>query len=494
MSYRGRGGGRGGGGRRGGGGGGGRRGGGGGGYDWRQHVRPRGGGGGGGRGGRGGGRGGRGGSPRADGNGRPQFDRASGGVRSFRELEDTLRRIDGKQYPAYKDLLGFWELGGGVTLGVDHVQGDAYAAPSRFHVSVPAAIAQFPRDLYCLPVRKRALCDFLARVLSSHCDAIGASRGNGRGQGWNSAKGGELGLSRPSQHVIYRSSVVIDERTGAVEARFTVALPAQGRRILGHEASRIILNSIPELARAALIASSPKIVPQQLRAHVDSVHAQDVLRRVCLPAAGLVAFVRNGAVLPRLSGASDRPMASEKAVAFKSPDSMLVRIVIEDDSPGAALFTPVEVEGMGVPAGITLICGGGYHGKSTLLRALELGVYDKVPGDGREFVCCDASAVKIRAEDGRNVAGVDIQQFISNLPFKKDTQQFSSTCASGSTSQAAAISEALEVGSRLLLLDEVSVVEVMVMMMMVVVVVVTMANWKWEWELEWGRARLSSPS
>ena len=196
-------------------------------------------------------------------------------------------------------------------------------------------------------------------MLSSHCDAIGASQGNGRGSGWNSAKGGELGLARPSQHVIYRSSVVIDDKTGAVEARFTVALPAQGRRILGREASRIILNSVPELARAALVASSPKIQPERLRAHVDSVHAQDVLRRVCLPAAGLVAFVRNGAILPRLSGASDRPMSAETAVAFKSPESMLVRLVVEDDSPGTPLFAPVELEGMGVPAGITLICGGG---------------------------------------------------------------------------------------------------------------------------------------
>jgi len=109
---------------------------------------------------------------------------------------------------------------------------------------------------------------------------------------------------------------------------------------------------------------------------------------------------------------------------------------------------------MGIPKGVTVIVGGGYHGKSTLLRALERGVYPHVPGDGREFVVTDATAVKIRAEDGRRVQNVDISPFISDLPYGRPTDQFSSEDASGSTSQAANIVEAVEIGTTALLLDE----------------------------------------
>ncbi len=109
---------------------------------------------------------------------------------------------------------------------------------------------------------------------------------------------------------------------------------------------------------------------------------------------------------------------------------------------------------MGIKRGVTLIVGGGYHGKSTLLKAIERGVYNHIPGDGREFVLTVEDAVKIRAEDGRKIENVDISPFISKLPFGLTTEDFTTENASGSTSQAANIMEALEIGTSLLLLDE----------------------------------------
>jgi predicted ABC-class ATPase len=109
---------------------------------------------------------------------------------------------------------------------------------------------------------------------------------------------------------------------------------------------------------------------------------------------------------------------------------------------------------MGIPKGVTLIVGGGYHGKSTLLRAIERGVYNHIPGDGREWTVTVPSAVKIRAEDGRFVQKVDISPFIGTLPYGRETASFSTENASGSTSQAANIMEALEVEAKLLLVDE----------------------------------------
>jgi predicted ABC-class ATPase len=159
---------------------------------------------------------------------------------------------------------------------------------------------------------------------------------------------------------------------------------------------------------------------------------------------GLVAFVSDGSILPRESGISDRPMRDE-VVPFQSPESLRVELKRANGEP---------VTGMGIPEGVTVIVGGGFHGKSTLLEALSRGVYNHVPGDGREFVVTRDDAVKIRAEDGRSVVGNDLRAFISRLPLGRETSQFSSENASGSTSQAANILESIEAGSRLLLMDQ----------------------------------------
>lgn len=225
--------------------------------------------------------------------------------------------------------------------------------------------------------------------------------------------------------------------------RFTVALPARGRSIEGRAAARILAESLPAACRASLYAAA--LDAAALAAHVTSVEDQEHLREVGLPAAGLVAFVANGAVLPRASGADDRPMAAAGVVAFRSPPGMEVTIKLPSGR---------SVSGMGIRPGITLVVGGGFHGKSTLLAALEVGVYNHIPGDGREFVVAAPSAVSIRAEDGRSVTGVDISPFINNLPFGKPTTSWSSADASGSTSQAANIMEALEARARVLLIDE----------------------------------------
>eukprot|EP00300_Choanocystis_sp_HF-7_P008551 c15973_g1_i2.p1 GENE.c15973_g1_i2~~c15973_g1_i2.p1 ORF type:complete len:434 (-),score=84.37 c15973_g1_i2:46-1347(-) len=217
-------------------------------------------------------------------------------------------------------------------------------------------------------------------------------------------------------------------------------MPANGRSILGYEAAEILCNLLPSLAQQALTIAG--VSAQALRSHVDSVEAQDELRSMLLPA-GLVAFVRNGAILPRESGVSDAPLSS--AVPFQSPASMQVSFKLRHCG---------EVTGMGIPRGVTVIVGGGFHGKSTLLRALEVGCYNKVPGDGREFVACDPNVAKIRSEDGRSVVQVDITPFINNLPHAKSTKAFSTPNASGSTSQAANIMEALEAGATTLLIDE----------------------------------------
>jgi len=274
---------------------------------------------------------------------------------------------------------------------------------------------------------------FLARALGRAARAAPRVPGSGRS--------GEIEVESPGQEVLPQTAVQVDP-SGGVEARFGVGLPAGGRRILGARAATLLTEHVPELVRGALLASAHD--PSELVRHAETNEDADHLR-ASLAARGLIAFVADGAVLPRRSGVDDRPLEGSEVVPFRSPDSL--RIVLEAPNTG-------PVVGMGVPVGITLVVGGGFHGKSTLLRALEAGVYNHRPGDGRERVVSDPDTVKVRAEDGRAVAGVDISAFIDGLPLGQDTHHFTTPNASGSTSQAATIVEALESGARALLVDE----------------------------------------
>ena len=346
------------------------------------------------------------------------------------DLRQALERLDGKGYKAYKAVKGSYR-GPALRLTIDHVQGDPYAEPSRFTGEAAPDEAALPGWAYSTPARRVATADFINRALAAALRAHSSDLGSG--------KSGELRVLRPGQEVLRRSSVTI-RPDGAVEARFRVGLPARGRRILGRGAARLVSAAEAALGEALFFAALDEAA---LRRHVETVEDARALRSQ-LPGRGLVAFVADGARLPRRSGIDDRPLEAD-AVPFESPESL--RVTLETPNAG-------PLSGMGVPEGVTLVVGGGYHGKSTLLRAIERGVYDHVPGDGRERVVTVPGAVKVRAEDGRRIAGTDISPFIGRLPGGEDTRRFTTENASGSTSQAAAIVEALEVGATALLLDE----------------------------------------
>ncbi|MCG6986808.1 MAG: ABC-ATPase domain-containing protein [Gemmatimonadetes bacterium] len=353
-------------------------------------------------------------------------------MRSAQDLAERVRALDGRGYKAYGAVGGSWAFED-FTLHVDHVQGDPFAAPTRVRVVVPPEVARLPEASYGSRVRALGTAAFLARALGGAAREAPRVRGSGRS--------GEIDVETPGQEVLAQTAVQVDG-AGVVEARFGVGLPAGGRRILGREGARLLTVTVPHLVRTALLASAhdPAEILRHAEVNEDAEHL-----RASLAAEGLIAFVADGASLPRRSGVDDRPLEGEGVVLFNSPESLRVTL----EAPNAGTLT-----GMGVPAGVTLVVGGGFHGKSTLLRALEAGVYNHRPGDGRERVVADADTVKVRAEDGRAVTRVDISCFIDGLPFGQDTHAFTTPNASGSTSQAATIVEALESGARTLLIDE----------------------------------------
>jgi predicted ABC-class ATPase len=347
------------------------------------------------------------------------------------DLGGLLHRIDGRGYKAYKDIQGSWDFSAFV-LHVDHVQGDPFAAPSRLCAEIGLAEAAVPGGLIKDRLRRIALGDYLARTF--HRAIAGTVRGR-RGIG----KSGTVAIAAPGQEILERNAVVFTETS--VQCRFVLGLPARGRTILGGQAAEMLLGEVPLLVEKGLVLR--RLPPGEAERHIAAVEDQEALREA-LPGRGLAAFVPEGAVLPRRSGVDPRPLG-KGAVPFEPPPELTVELACPHRG---------TVKGMGIPAGVSLIVGGGFHGKSTLLDALQLGVYNHVPGDGREGVVTLPSACKVRAEDGRSVERVDISPFISNLPTGQDTRIFSTANASGSTSQAANIVEPLEAGCRLLLIDE----------------------------------------
>ena len=346
------------------------------------------------------------------------------------ELSQLLRSIDRKSYPAYKSLAGSYDFNDYI-LSIDHVQGDPFASPSRLSILVPARKAAFPMQLLDQPYKRTAAADYVLRAFSR---AIGRFAFKAGGSG----KSGLIGVTRPGQEVLSRTACEFTK--DGLLVRFEVGFPAAGRTVLAGELEKILFDYLPKCAASAL--RYPALPSGEVEQAVFLSEDQQYIRKQ-LDSLGLCAFVADGSVLPRESGISDRPM--EKAVPFSSPDSLAVTLTLPHRG---------QLRGMGIRKGITLIAGGGYHGKSTLLKALERGVYDHIAGDGREFVITDATAMKLRAEDGRKITNADISLFINDLPNKTDTHRFCTLDASGSTSQAAAIVEGIEAGSRLFLIDE----------------------------------------
>lgn len=361
-------------------------------------------------------------------------------------LAECCRRLDGRGYPAYRDLVGVWALDEHLTLFVDRVARDPFAPPSRMRLRLAGAAAGIPAGLAAGRTRRTALADWLARRAA----AVGRREAGGAGSG----RSGEIRVDAGGPEVLERTAV----RLGAapdgdgsgvawVEARLEIGLPAAGRRILGRAAAVLLTGGLPRIAADGLALPAPP--PAEVEDFVRVVEEQEVLR-AALRERGLAAFVADGAVLPRLHGASRRPLVGERVVPFASPAPLRVTLPLRP--PGGD--GEETVTGMGIPEGVTLIVGGGYHGKSTLLQALAAAVFPHIPGDGRERCATRGDAVAIRAEEGRAVHAVDVSPFLRDLPGGRRTEAFSTVDASGSTSQAAAVVEALESGSRLLLMDE----------------------------------------
>jgi len=350
------------------------------------------------------------------------------------QLQKKILLLDAQDYGAYQSLIGSYDFEQ-FALIIEQIPKDPYAPPHTgiFRVQFPLADTVIESDMIDSRMGEITCRDFYARQFFCKSTELSGKR---RGPGYS----GIITINEPGQAILERSSVVINENS--LEIRCFVGLPASKRNIKAKLAIKMLLEELPEIVSLALCRDHTD--RNQLLSHLHTALDADFLREK-LPDIGLVAFIANGAILPRVSGTSDRAMNKDSVIPFKSPESLETEI----DLPYAGKTT-----GMGIPEGITLLAGGGYHGKSTLLQAIEMGVYNHIAGDGREQCVSLAETVKIRSYSSRHVVKTDISPFIRNLPFHKDTSAFTTENASGSTSQAANIIEAMEVGAKVMLMDE----------------------------------------
>ena len=343
----------------------------------------------------------------------------------MKALYQKIRSLDGKPYGTYKNLATReWDFGDFV-LEFIHVQGDPYAPASRVLLRAKLATLGYAPEWGSDFEHRLALSDFLYRRLGRMV------------QERYPGKDAAVVFDTAGPEMLVRNSLWIDN--GEIRVCLQVRLPGEGRKIQAELAAEILTMVMPDLVAAGLYYTQGD-EPAMQRHYRVLAERREILAQ--LDGRGLCAFVPDGAVLPRASGLSELPL--EGAVPFAAPAELAVTL----NACGR------EIRGMGIPKGITVITGGAFHGKSTLLQALVRAVYPHVPGDGREGIVVDDTALRVGVEDGRSVRGTDLSMFVRDLPGGISTKDFSTLSASGSTSEAANLLEAMEAGARTFLIDE----------------------------------------
>ncbi|MGL4676283.1 MAG: P-loop domain-containing protein [Brevinema sp.] len=346
-------------------------------------------------------------------------------------LKTKLQRFHKCKYPLYQGLLGEYNFGDFIMV-VDYVQADPFAPPSKITLKIPFEKTHFDLWFIDTPVRCYSFCDILGRILAAQIRSLTKDdKGSGNG--------GFCGIRYGAQKVIESNAIIVKDQH--IECRILAGLPGFGRTIAGIEAQEFLLQEIPKVVRQSFFDKAHHV---EIKKFVCLTEQQHYLREECRKR-GIVSFIANGSILARASAVSDKPMSHQKAIVFQSPKELETTITLPDG---------LVLSGMAIPKGITLIAGGGFHGKSTLLSAVSHAIYNHIPNDGREYCITDDSAVFLRAEEGRFIEGLNISPFIHNLPGYKSSHFFQSENASGSSSQAANLIEACEMGSKLLLIDE----------------------------------------
>ena len=359
-------------------------------------------------------------------------------MKDKKEFYNLLTELDGQPISEYQQMVGDFDFSryvikcGKIDLENDDLQ-------PVLSIRVPQTIAEIPAYLFDSPIRRTAMEDLLLRRLCSNVDRIANYDHNGIARR-------HIHVSVPSQTILPRNALQLTKEY--IEVRVAVTLPVQSvvidgeplMAIDGEMAQQIFFEDFPEIVSNSMLYCNFDTAESD--AFVNSMEDADRLRQ-SLGASGQVGFVAEGALVTRLSG-QDIP-DYERLTPVEIESSLIEEIEVPHEG---------TVRGMSIPSGLTLILGESNSGRVDLMDAISQGIYNHVPGDGREHVVTVADAVSICSEVDRSIQRVDISAFAKELPDGGDPSQYSTKSAGSFTSQAASTVEALEAGARVLLFDE----------------------------------------
>ena len=346
-------------------------------------------------------------------------------TKTQKDLEKQLTQINKKGYKTYQQLKNIYQYPT-YTLHLDYIQKDPYAKPSKAHITIKQDTHKIPEKLYNTPPRKTALETIITQKF--HQETLKHKYNH-------KAK---ITIPHNNQEILIRNNIEITKEKLTIY--FNIGLPANGRRINSQEAQKLLNSILPQIIKNTCNYQKydKEYLLKTVITNEDATYIRNNLKQK-----KIVTFIANNSILPRKTGNNDKPLKTAKP--FKTPETLKQEYITNNNT---------KIIGMGIPEGITIIIGGGYHGKTTLLESIQNGVYNHIYQDGREYTITDKTATKIKAENGRNIEKVNINSFISNTPNNINTKQFTTNNASGSTSQATNLIEAIEAGSKLILIDE----------------------------------------
>jgi predicted ABC-class ATPase len=356
-------------------------------------------------------------------------------MRDKKEFFGLLKELDGQPIESYQQIVGDYDFTRYVIKCHPFRVKDAEILP-LFSIRVPQTIAEIPSVLIESPIRRTALEDYLLRAFSAEVDKLASFDMTGLAKR-------NIVVTSPEQKILPRNTILV---TGEyVELRVAIQLPLQQTlvdgvvtyAVDGVRMQEILFDELMESVVNSLLYCN--MDAEDVELFVQSMDNADRLRQH-LNASGQVAFLAEGSLLDRAE-LSDLP-DYEHAVPLGLADGL-----------GEPVDTPYAgtVNGLVVPSGLTVILGEADGGRIELMDALAQGIYNHVNGDGREHCVTVPDAVEIISEPGRSVQNVDLSAF-----YREDVskQHFSSDWADSFDSQAASLMEALEAGSRVLLIDE----------------------------------------
>ncbi len=352
-------------------------------------------------------------------------------MKTVNDLKKILRKdINGNKKSSFQSLASdVYEYYNGITLRFECIN---YRFPEimNMYINVPVEILKI--DIMKLDKISVFAEDYILRELSPIVNEYGKSMCN---ESKEIRAQGDIRMQSVNNKIVRRTGVLYNN--GKFVLKMWCRFPLIGVAAVSGKKSCRLITELLKLLDVWVENFDVNRLYKKSQIYINQCEIRKYLKDN-----DYVCFIKNGSILPR---EKENNVSKTDATPFQAPSTMEYTIKLKSGE---------ILTGMVIAKGLTVITGGGYSGKTTIIDAIESGIYNHVEGDGREYVITEETALKVYAEDGRVVNNLDMSPFFKQEISEESIEDFSTEHASGSVSQAANIIEAVYAGSKLLLIDE----------------------------------------